>query len=132
MSRKSKLLINLWLPIVFWCGLIFYLSSLPVPPPTGNFFFDIVLPNLAHLAEYALLFTLLWRASKSFPFSLFLAILYAFSDELHQSFVPTRTASINDILVDILGVLLAWLVIWKLLPKAPRKLKNWAKNWQLL
>jgi len=132
MSKKILLLINLWLPIVFWCGLIFYLSSLPTLPPIGNLFLDLILPNLAHLIEYAILFVLIWRATRSLSFSVLFTIFYAFSDEFHQFFVPTRTPSLADILVDILGMVLAWLVIWKLLPKAPEKLKNWAKNWQLL
>lgn len=132
MNQRIKSLVNFWLPVVVWCGLIFYLSSRPLLPPTGNWFFDVVLPNLAHLVEYGVLFLLLLRGSKRASVSLFIAVLYALSDEFHQSFVPTRTASFWDILIDISGMLIAWLVIWKWLPIAPKKLKNWAKKLQLI
>ncbi|MBI4999418.1 VanZ family protein [Candidatus Gottesmanbacteria bacterium] len=121
-----------WSPAILWAGLIFYLSSLSVLPPTGNWFFDFIVPNLAHLTEYGILFALIWRARRNVFLSFVLTIIYALSDEFHQAFVPTRTASLIDILVDIFGMIIAWLVIWKLLPKAPEKLKNWAKNWQII
>jgi VanZ family protein len=35
--------------------------------------------------------------------SLILIIIYAFVDEYHQSFVPSRTASIFDSMIDITG-----------------------------
>lgn len=127
-----KKFLSLWFPVILWCGLIFFLSSLPALPPTGNLFFDLILPNLAHLAEFGILFALILRATRSVSVSFFLAIIYAFSDEFHQVFVPTRTPDVIDILVDIIGMTLAWIVIWKLLPKAPKKLLNWAKNWQII
>ncbi len=130
--KEARQIISLWLPVAVWCGLIFYLSSLPSPPPTGNPFFDVVLPNLAHLLEYGLLLTLTYRASQKPLFAFLFAFFYAFLDEFHQSFVATRTASFSDILVDTLGMALAWFVIWKLLPKAPKKLNLWAKKWQLV
>jgi VanZ family protein len=39
-----------------------------------------------------------------------LAFLYAISDELHQSFVPGRTPSIGDVLIDGCGIILAVLI----------------------
>ena len=51
-----------------------------------------------------------WQvSSKSGVLAVFISVLYAASDELHQSFVPGRTASTGDVLVDALGVGLAWL-----------------------
>ena len=130
--KKAKKLLYLWGPVVLWSGLIFYLSSLYSPPPTGNPFFDLIMPVFAHLVEYGLLFVFVYRASKKLFFSFLLAIFYAFSDEFHQSFVPTRTASFFDLLVDVLGMVLAWITIWKLLPKAPKRLKLWAKKLALI
>ena len=50
-----------------------------------------------------------------FWLSLLLVVLYALGDEFHQSFVPSRTASIYDSMIDTLGGLtaLAFLTIRK-------------------
>jgi VanZ family protein len=73
-----------------------------------------------HFTEYAILALLAARALSGsfhdalrrrwFYVSLLLVVLYALSDEFHQSFVPSRTASIYDSLIDIAGGLaaLAW------------------------
>ena len=72
-----------------------------------------------HVAEYAILAVLLWRAfhsrQKNIPrrwdwteagFTLSLVFTYAASDEFHQIFVPTRTARFTDVCIDTLGGLL--------------------------
>lgn len=40
---------------------------------------------------------------KLFVFSLLFCILYAISDEVHQYFVPGRSAEVRDVLIDSLG-----------------------------
>lgn len=67
--------------------------------------------------EYAILAWLAARAfrtssreilrSRWFWVSLLLVVVYSLSDEFHQSFVPARTASIYDSLIDSLGGLTA-------------------------
>lgn len=99
-----------WLPVFLWGGVIFYLSSL-TSTPSGNWFFEKVAPYLAHLAEYAVLYFLLLRATGKTGLSFFLGILYAFSDEFHQSFVPGRVPDAADVGLDLIGMVLAWLVI---------------------
>jgi VanZ family protein len=72
-----------------------------------------------HLGEYAVLAILLWRALGKRPgnepaprrwpvaaLALLLAALYAASDEFHQTFVPTRTGSVLDVLLDTFGAML--------------------------
>jgi len=78
-----------------------------------------------HFTEYAILALLAARALRSstrellrtrwFSLSLLLVVVYALSDEFHQSFVPSRTASIYDIMIDTFGGLtaLAFLTIRK-------------------
>jgi VanZ family protein len=69
-----------------------------------------------HLTEYAILALLLWRAirkpGKNNPrewrwdeagLSVSIVFLYAASDELHQVFVPTRTAQVSDVVIDTCG-----------------------------
>ncbi|MBY0357103.1 MAG: VanZ family protein [Candidatus Obscuribacterales bacterium] len=39
------------------------------------------------------------------------SIIYAASDECHQSFVPGRSAALSDVLVDTVGILIAFLFL---------------------
>ena len=68
----------------------------------------------AHFTEYAILGSLFflnlksWQRSKSSTsmnilLSLIFSFLYACTDELHQIFVPGRSAQFRDILIDTLG-----------------------------
>ena len=44
-----------------------------------------------------------------------IAVLYGFSDEYHQGFVPLRVSDIQDLVADAVGVLAAQcLVLWRL------------------
>lgn len=73
----------------------------------------------AHLFEYAVLALLILRAikrplrpaSNSWSWqragvALLIAAAYAATDEWHQSFVPSRTADLNDVLIDSSGALI--------------------------
>ena len=117
-----------WGPVFVWAGMIFFLSSQRLPPPKGNLFFDVLLPNFAHFFEYFVLFALVWRANHNIFFSFLFSLFYAFSDEYHQSFVPTRSPSLADVFVDFLGMVFSYLSLWKLLPILPTKPRNWVKN----
>lgn len=48
-----------------------------------------------------------------------LAVVYAISDEWHQTFVPGRGGRATDVLIDCMGVTLAVLVLWWRMKKAP-------------
>jgi VanZ family protein len=87
----------------------------------------------AHFVEYAMLGFLAWRvahfdpafASFSFRrqcwFVLLFCMLYASSDEFHQSFVPTREPAVRDVMIDTCGAgfgLLATLSLRKLRHRA--------------
>ena len=91
-----------------------------------------------HFSEYAILGFLAARAistsrhylfrARWFVASLVLVSLYALLDEYHQSFVPSRTASIYDSMIDVAGGLTALLVValWK--RKRRRKQKRAARS----
>jgi VanZ family protein len=77
-----------------------------------------------HLSEYAALAWLLWRARRqpvkddSRPwrwsegaFALVVAVLFAASDEVHQSFVPSREARFGDVCIDAAGAALGLLAL---------------------
>jgi len=69
--------------------------------------------KVGHLTEYAILALLAARAFRTssrellrtrwFWISLLFVVAYSLSDEFHQSFVPSRTASIYDSLIDSVG-----------------------------
>jgi VanZ family protein len=77
----------------------------------------------AHMTEYAVLALLWWRALRGRAHAvgwsgraaaqvLLICILYAASDEFHQSFVKNRSASVVDVLIDGTGATLALLLVW--------------------
>jgi VanZ family protein len=63
--------------------------------------------KLAHFTEYAILGILAARAFRTSPrwflISAVLVVVYALLDEYHQSFVPSRTASVFDSFIDMAG-----------------------------
>lgn len=105
-----------WGPVAVWAGLIYYLSDIP-SLNSGLGVWDFFLRKGAHVFEFAVLTALLLRASRRtwstltrmgvVLFSGFIAVLYAVSDEYHQSFVPGRGPSAVDVLVDSVGISLA-------------------------
>jgi hypothetical protein len=89
MSRAGKI-ISLWLPVLAWCWLIFYLSSIPnLKTDLGTW--DFILRKIAHMTEYAILFLLFRRALANSTAgtpalrlnmrSILFSVLYAASDE---------------------------------------------------
>jgi VanZ family protein len=77
--------------------------------------------KIAHFTEYAILAFLAARAFRTsarpainqrwFLICVTLIVVYALVDEYHQSFVPSRTASIWDSLIDMAGGLTALIII---------------------
>ena len=94
-------------------ALIFFLSAQP-DLGTGLGAWDLVLRKLAHAVEYALLF-LLWvralRGRHRVAAAAAIAVVYAVSDELHQTTVEGRVGSPVDVLIDATGVALAALAL---------------------
>lgn len=74
--------------------------------------------KLAHFTEYAILYFFAYRVVslyKNDPFakyiSLIICVLYAASDEWHQTFIPGRDAKILDMGIDSLGAIVAMLAL---------------------
>jgi len=104
-----------WFLVALWCALIFYLSSIPNLKVTPDTFWDFIFRKIAHFGVYAILYLLIYNSTRKRLLSFFLTIIYAASDELHQHFVPTRSGSPRDWLIDSSGALLANLFLPKLL-----------------
>jgi VanZ family protein len=108
MSLISRF-IRFHLPVVLYGGLIFSLSSGPVPSADLKNIPDYYL----HFLEYCLFSTAtFWAIHEGFRpvkgrgsywLPAVLTILFGISDELHQMFVPSRVTSVLDILADSVG-----------------------------
>lgn len=74
---------------------------------------DFVVRKGAHMTEYFILIMLIQRTlnlkytlNKSLLFALGLTVLYACSDEYHQTFVQGRCGQVKDVLIDTCGALI--------------------------
>ena len=94
---------RLWLPVLAWAALILAFSSVP-DLGTGLGGWDLVLRKLAHATEYAVLGALLVRATGRSGLAFALGVLYAISDEWHQTFVAGRLGAPLDVAIDAVGV----------------------------
>ena len=129
-----------WLPALLWSGLIYFASTDtfsaahtsriidPVLRWLFPFFNEIQIDALhfairkcAHFTEYFIFYILLYRGIRagrsgwhwSWAFAAwFIAAAYSALDEIHQSFVASRTASAWDSLLDSTGALVALLVLF--------------------
>jgi VanZ family protein len=137
--QKTAQRISRYLPLVLWMTFISVASTsefssentsriigplvLWLFPGTSEHSLQIIhfiVRKLAHLSEYAIMGFLAARAFSTssyrplkrhwFWVALTLVILYALADEYHQSFVPSRTASLYDSMVDAVGGLAALLI----------------------
>lgn len=127
-----------WLPAVLWMGFIFFLShqeagsssqlSSGITRTLFNIinstlpwldleldFFHFLVRKGAHFTAYLILGILLAKAMKPLDrktyFSIFLlCVLYAISDEFHQTFVSGRSGEVRDVLIDSTGSLTGILV----------------------
>ncbi len=126
---------------VVWAAFIFYLSTagfgasfsewllreilsllrVTVPPATFDLL-HLLLRKAAHITEYGILGLLVYASlleAREFEWrprlalrSIVIAGAYSLTDELHQRFVPGRTASFVDCGIDTAGAALATLVVY--------------------
>ncbi len=109
-----------WGPVCLWAGMIFVSSSMPVPPEAQALLLH-GMDKVMHGFEYGILSYLVARAfRRTAPgwsplciavWAVLLSSLYGVSDEVHQAFVPTRTADPLDALADAAGAVVAQLVL---------------------
>jgi len=121
--RSARSVVLAWLPVLAYMGLIWFLSSRPISLPLASF------PHrdkVVHVLEYGTLGALAARAIHgSMPIALRAALIWAFAlsvgwgalDELHQAFVPARSADALDLAADVLGTLLGLACYRRFWPK---------------
>jgi VanZ family protein len=139
-----------YLPLIAWLAFISFASSdnfnagntsriigplilwlFPNSSPETLAVVHFVTRKIAHFTEYAILGFLAARAFRTSPrpainqrwflICVTLVVVYALLDEYHQSFVPSRTASIYDSLIDMAGGLTVLIfIIFRKSAKAQR------------
>ncbi len=130
-----KSFLKYWLPVLIWLCVIFVGSTDVLSAEQTSRFLEPFLRwlkpdissetfaqihffvrKLGHTSEYALLAIFLWRALRRganlrVKMSILVVVVWfvcailAATDEFHQSFIPSRTASPSDVMVDICGAL---------------------------
>lgn len=117
-----KKILNLWLPVLLWMGVIFIGSSIGSFPQVGGDTSDAIVHRTAHLIEFALLGGLLLRAisagraiaRREIIVTLIVVTLYGASDEFHQRFTPGRSSELSAVVFDAAGGLIGlWAWRWK-------------------
>ena len=136
MKESCNTIFKYWFPVILLMSVIFWMStstfsaentSSIIEPLLRFLMSELSLRTLnmihglirkcGHIIEYFILGLLLFRAFRGnskesriryWAFSsIIVVILYAASDEFHQSFVSTRTASVIDVVFDTTGGILA-------------------------
>ncbi|MFQ5746034.1 MAG: VanZ family protein [Gemmatimonadota bacterium] len=103
--------VEAWGPVVAWAALILLLTTMRVPSPDVG---RLPVDKAGHLLLYAGLGALLERARRRSDAApahrrgavTGVGIAFAALDELHQRWLPWRSASAADWLVDVLGLAL--------------------------
>ena len=117
MRQRIRDLFLLWFPLIGYLGAIFLLSA-----QRPNRLKPLPFPYFLHIVEYFILAFLTFRALngglrrkiavKSSTLVVCFSLLYAISDEFHQSFVPGRDADPWDVLADFIGIAIGLMSIF--------------------
>jgi VanZ family protein len=149
--QSMRLFLRYWIPLLLWIAVIFVGSTdLMSAEQTSRFLAPFLrwlkadvtpatiaqvqffVRKAAHLTEYAVLAVLLWRAiywgtTLKMKMSIlvivvwFVCAMFAATDEFHQSFVPSRTATWHDVTIDSCGAFVGLAISIMLALQANRK-----------
>lgn len=112
----------IWMAVIFVCTQLPYFTGQrtadtihkTIAPSANEEKIDVlnlVVRKATHIIAFGLLAFFLFKSREpkrsAYLFSGLVTIIYAFSDEWHQSFMPGRTASFHDVMFDAFGALLA-------------------------
>lgn len=129
---KLRKLAKFWLPPILWAIIIFTFSSFSTVETTQFFLGDFIIKKTAHIMEYGILATLLYRGligskitnKKAMWLAVLFASLYGISDEFHQSFTPGREPRLRDVAIDTTGALIFIFGIIGNIKKMPKILQE--------
>jgi len=145
-----------WWPALLWAAIIFSLSTDTFSAARTGSILEPILrwlyPSIsgdvvdtihffvrksAHFTEYFVFFLLLYRGIRSgrrgwhWSWALaawFIAAVYSALDEIHQSFVASRTASARDSLLDSIGAFAALVILYLYFRVSRKSSQNDAKS----
>ena len=112
-----------WGPALIWMSIIFFLSSQPKLPGPASPVWNVLLKKAGHFVVYGVLAWLVLHALRQRyehtaqqqqietirrtkilrGYVWGIVVLYAISDEFHQSFVPGRHPKVMDLFIDAWG-----------------------------
>ena len=139
-TTLNQIFLKFWLPVILWMGVIFGVSTGTFSSehtsrfivPLLHFLFPWFSPQdvdlihelirkAGHVSEYFILGLLLFRAFRSDSaqgwrprwtiYTVIGVMIYAVSDEFHQSFVAARGASLVDVGIDSAGGILSQIAV---------------------
>jgi len=142
-----------WLPVVIWLMMIFIGSTdlmsaehtsriigpilrwlHPGISPARIEQVQFVVRKMAHVSEYAVLSLFIFRAlvnttrrarfAGAASITLLTSGAFAASDEFHQSFVPSRTSSMRDVMIDITGAIIGMTIYWSFVRRRKMPIKT--------
>lgn len=103
-----------WLPSLVMMALIFAFSSMPASALPHFGVLDVLIKKGGHALGYGLLALAYFNALPPrltyhyrWLLALMMAVLFALSDEYHQSFVEGRGSTITDVMIDAAGASIA-------------------------
>lgn len=105
-----------WLLVVGWMSTMFAVSSLLSLHVSVAHSYDVVLRNLAHIGEYAVLTALLWwglqrylgRRRRVWLVAALAAALYGLVDEWHQSWMVGHYDVFSTVGIDAFGIAVSY------------------------
>lgn len=108
-----------WGPPLMWMSIIFFFSSRESVAVSNVYTWNFIFFKTLHMIEYAGLYFLLFRAilqndrsvdlkKRALTAAFVLAFLYAVSDEIHQTYVPSREGTFRDVGIDVIGMFLMY------------------------
>jgi VanZ family protein len=115
-------LLSLWLPVILWAAVILSAANDEFSNANTQGWLERLFGNLppivnhiirkgGHIAAYALLGLLAWRAHRTLLVALLVPVVVAIADESMQSMTLTRAGSPYDVLLDACGALLALICV---------------------
>lgn len=100
-------------------GLLYsFLSSFFDPNPSVIWTINVIIRKTGHIVAFGILAVFLYLAlsktRRPFLYAWVITTVYAVVDEFHQGFIPGRTSSFADVVLDSFGAFLALMIIKKI------------------
>ena len=114
--------LSAWLPVVLWAAIILSAANDQFSDKKTESWLDrlfgrvrpevnTIMRKSAHVAEYAILSLLAWRARRTVAVPLLICLAVACADESLQAMTATRTGSPADVALDMLGATCALIFV---------------------